>query len=183
MTGSVAGHELAATTVFRRRSGTIHAESHEATTSVPDGDPIAIESGRFRNVKVLQFGGETAPYPKDLAPLVGCAVALRGLEFERGSQRGFTVWLANVVAWEVAARVEKEERIDLPTGSQAAWRVRVRPSFEQVDAALDHLIDVLMPPLVAHFAAEPPHRLLRFEFPTGPFKQNPQGVLEATELR
>jgi hypothetical protein len=58
----------------------------------------------------------------------------------------------------------------------------VRPSFEQVDAALDRLMEMLLPPLVAHFAAEPPHRLLRFEFPTGPFKTNPSGLIEATEL-
>jgi hypothetical protein len=147
-----------------------------------ESEPVAEEAGRFRSVKVLQFGGELEPYPRDLSPLLGCAVALRGLEFEAGARRDFTVWLANSVCWTVGTMVERQETVELPAGGQPAWRVRVRPSFEQVDAALDRLMEMLLPPLVAHFVAEPPHRLLRFEFPTGPFKANPPGLIEATEL-
>jgi hypothetical protein len=170
-----------AETTFRRRSGQIHVEAHRIETL--NGDtPVAAEEGRFRSVKVLQFGGEVEPYPRDLAPILGCAVALRGLEFEAGAQRAFTAWLANSVTWVVETRVERKEAVEVPAGEISGWRVRLRPSFEQVDAALDRLMEMLMPPLVLHFAAEPPHRLLRFEFPTGPFKWNPPGVLEATEL-
>jgi hypothetical protein len=183
LTASVGGGvEWRAETTFRRRSGTIHAEDHRMQTFNEEPAPVAEELGRFRSVKVVQFGGELQPYPRDLAPLLGCAVALRGLEFEPGAERAFTAWLANSVCWEVGTRVEKQETVELPAGEHSAWRVRLRPSFEQVDNALDKLMDALMPPLVAHFAAPPPHRLLRFEFPTGPLKSNPPGLLEATEL-
>lgn len=174
--------ELRAAVVFRRRSGTIHAEEYRMQMLDGGQRPVADESSRFRGVKVPQFGGEVGPHPRDLAPLLGCALALRGLDFEPGARRGFTAWIAGNVTWEVEARVEKQEAVELPVGEQSAWRVRLRPSFERVDNALDKLIDALMPPLVAHLAHEPPHRLLRFEFPTGPFRENPPGLIEATEL-
>jgi hypothetical protein len=169
-------------TVFRRRRGTIHAESHRMETRNGSDDPVAAERGRFRDVKVLTWGAEVESFPRDLAPLLGCATALRGLEFEPGAQRSFSVWLVNSIHWQVDVKVERQETIDLPAGALEAWRVRLRPSFEQVDRALDKLIDAVIPPVVAHFAATPPHRLLRLEFPTGPFKWNPPGLLEAVEL-
>lgn len=169
-------------TTFRRRSGTIHAESYRLETRHGEGEPVAVEEARFRQVRTLQWGGELAPYPRDLAPLLGSAVALRGLEFEPGFARSFSVWFANTIFWEFEATVERSEQIELPVGRVDAWRVRVRPSLEQVDLALDKLVAGLMPPLVLHFAKDPPHRFLRFEFPTGPFRDNPQGVIEATEL-
>jgi hypothetical protein len=58
----------------------------------------------------------------------------------------------------------------------------VRPNFEEIDRALDGLIQTLVPPVVFHFDPDPPHRLLRAEFPSGPFSWNPPGVIEATEL-
>jgi hypothetical protein len=174
--------ELRSSTVFRRRSGSIHVETHEMQSFDGASEPVSTEQARFRGVKVLQWGGELEPYPRDLTPLVGCAVALRGLEFEPGARRGLFVWLAASVYWQVETRVEKEEAIELPAGEHRAWRVRVQPSFEQVDNALDRLIETLMPRVIGHFGAEAPHRLLRFEFPTGPFKWNPTGVIEATEL-
>jgi hypothetical protein len=145
-------------------------------------DPVAAESARFRGVKVLQWGGEMESYPRDMAPLVGCALALRGLELCAGSRRGFSVWLAATIYWEVESKVEKRERLELPAGAVDAWRVRLRPSFEQVDKALDGLVDTLMPPVVAHLETAPPHRFLRLQFPTGPFRWNPPGVIEATAL-
>jgi hypothetical protein len=183
LVASVGGEaELRAETTFRRRTGKMHAEAHRMETFHGEAEPFATEESRFRGVKAVQFGGEVEAYPRDLAPLLGCALALRGLELEAGARRGFTVWLAGGVAWEVGTKVEKRERVELPAGKLSAWRVRLRPSFEQVDGALDRLMEMLMPPLVVHLAEEPPHRLLRFEFPTGPFKWNPQGLIEATEL-
>jgi hypothetical protein len=176
------GVELRAETTFRRRSGTIHAETHEMRAFDGGTAPVSVEQARFRGVKVVHWGGAMEPYPKDVTPLLGCAVALRGLEFEAGARRSFSVWLANSVYWTVETKVEKRGTIELPAGKLAAWRVRLRPSFEQVDNALDRLVDAVMPPVVAHFDAESPHRLLRLEFPTGPFKWNPPGVIEATEL-
>lgn len=167
---------------FRRRAGTIHAEAYRLETRDGGGAPIAAEEGRFRQVRALHWGAERQPYPRDLAPVLGCPVALRGLEFERGLRRGFSVWFANTAYWEVEARVEALERLELPVGRMDAWRVVARPSLEHVDRTLDKLVTGLLPPLVLHFEEEPPHRFLRFEFPTGPYRSNPPGLIEATEL-
>ena len=166
---------------FGRRGGHIHAESYRLDTS-HEGEPLAVEQGWFRGVRALHWGGELISYPRDIAPLLGCAIALRGLELERGERRTFPLWLANTVFWEVEARVERAEEIDVPAGRLRAWRVRARPSFEQIGAALDRLVGVLLPPFILHFEEQPPHRFLRFEFPTGPFRWNPRGLIEAVDL-
>jgi hypothetical protein len=183
VTARIAGRaELRATTVWRRRSGQIHAETHEMQTLDGDGPPVALEQARFRGPKVVGWGGELESFPRDLAPLLGAALALRGLEFEPGARRSLSIWLVSSVYWQVDTKVEKREKLEVPAGKLEAWRVRLRPSFEQVDKALDSLMDALMPPVVAHFESEPPHRLLRLQFPTGPFNWNPPGVIEATEI-
>ena len=174
--------EYEAEIVFRRRRGVVLADSYRSETS-HDGRPVAVEEGRFRDVKGLQWGGEIEPYPADVSPLLGCALSLRGLDFERGARRQFALWLANTVHWPIETRVERVETIELPLGSRRAWRVRVWPSFERVAGPLDRLVAMILPPFVLHFDAEPSHRFLRFEFPTGPFRWNPHGVIEATELR
>ena len=166
---------------FARSRGLLHAE-HYALRTMHDGDPVAVEEGWFRGVKALHWGGELISYPRDLSPLLGCAIALRGMEFARGEHRTFPLWLANTAFWEIDLRVEKREHVDLPAGRFEAWRVRARPSFEQIGVALDRLVGAFLPPFVLHFEAAPPHRFLRFEFPTGPFPWNPRGVIEATEL-
>ena len=171
-----------AETVFRRRSGTIHAETHQMEMLDGDGAPVATERARFRGPKVVHWGGELESFPRDLTPLLGAALALRGLEFEQGARRSFSAWAVSSIYWQVDTRVEKEETVNVPAGELPAWRVRLRPSFEQVDKALDSLMDSLMPPLVAHFEKDPPHRFLRLRFPTGPFRGNPPGVIEATDL-
>jgi hypothetical protein len=167
---------------FRRSRGTLAAEFYRLDTRYRD-EPVAVEEGRFRGVKVLQWGGTLEAYPRDVAPLLGCAVALRGLSFERGGRRSFSLWLANTVWWEVNTRVEKLEEVSLPAGSMRAWRVRVRPHFGQIAGRLDRIVQLLLPPFVLHFEEQPPHRFLRFSFPTGPFPWNPRGLIEATELR
>jgi hypothetical protein len=176
------GPEYRLEMTFRRRSGSMHAEDYRLDTFDGGAESVATERGRFRGVKTVQWGGELEPYPRDLAPALGCAVALRGLEFEPGAERTFSLWLANTLYWTVEARVEKLETVELPIGRVQAWRVRLRPSFEEVDRALGNLVDMVLPPLVVHFDAEPPHRFLRFEFPTGPFKWNPPGLIEAIDL-
>jgi hypothetical protein len=171
-----------ATIDFRRSGATVAAESYKLETRYRD-EPVAAEEGHFRGVKALGWGGTLEPYPRDLAPLLGCAVALRGLKFERGERRSFSLWLANTVWWEIETRVEKLEEISLPIGSMRAWRVRVWPHFGHIAGALDRLIQLLLPPFILHFEEQPPHRFLRFSFPTGPFPWNPRGRIEATELR
>lgn len=169
-------------TVFRRRSGTMHAETHEMRTLDGDAPPVAGEEVRFRGPKVVHWGGELESFPRDVTPLLGAALALRGLDFERGARRSFSAWLLSGIHWQVDSRVEKRKTVSLPAGEHDAWRVRLRPSLEQVDKALDSLVDSLMRPVIAHLGAEEPHRFLRLEFPTGPFRWNPAAVIEATEL-
>lgn len=166
---------------FARRDGAMHAE-HYALRTEYQGAPVAAEEGWFRDVRVLHWGAELIRYPRDISPLLGCAVALRGLDFAKGARRTFPLWLANTVFWDVELRVERREDVEVPAGRYPAWRVRARPSFEQIGPALDKLVGVLLPPFVLHFEAAAPHRFLRFEFPTGPFRWNPRGVIEAVEL-
>jgi hypothetical protein len=172
----------AAAIEFRRSRGSIAVESYRLDTRYRD-QPVAAEEGHFRGVKVLQWGGDLEAYPRDVAPLLGCAVALRGLSFERGARRSFSLWLANTVWWEVNTRVERVEEVSLPAGPTRAWRVRARPHFGQVAGRLDRIVQLLLPPFVLHFEEQPPHRFLRFSFPTGPFPWNPRGLIEASELR
>lgn len=167
-------------TRFLRRPGSVIAESYRLRTLQGDRQ-IALEEGQFRDVSALHWGGELRPYPRSITPLLPCSLALRGLEFEPGAERTFAIWLANTVYWEVHLRVERRERLAVPAGSFEAWRVRARPSFHEIAGALDRLIAMLLPPFVLHFGAEPPHRFLRFEFPTGPFPWNPRATVEASQ--
>jgi hypothetical protein len=167
---------------FRRDGGSLAAVSYRLDTSYRD-EPVAREEGHFRGVKVLQWGGALEAYPRDVAPLLGCAVALRGLDFERGARRSFSLWLANTVWWEVNLRVEKLEDVSLPFGTARAWRLRARPHFGHIAGRLDRIVQLLLPPFVLHFEEQPPHRFLRFSFPTGPFPWNPRRLIEAIELR
>ena len=167
---------------FARVNTTLVADHYRL--AVFDGEqPVSVEEGWFRDRHVLQWGAEAQPYPRSITPLLGCAVALRGLEFERGERHRFAVWLANSAFWEVEVHVERRERIQVPAGSFDAWRVRARPKFDAIAGPLDRLVGAILPPFRLHFAAAPPHRFLRFSFPTGPFPWNPRGVIEATEIR
>ncbi|MFL5779930.1 MAG: hypothetical protein ACJ760_01315 [Thermoleophilaceae bacterium] len=164
-----------------RRRGQLLAEHYRLETAHGER-PVAVEEGWFRDVAVLGWGGAIERYPSDVAPLVGCALMLRGLDFERGAERSVSIWLANSVHWEVALKVERRERVEVPAGAFEAWRVRARPSFHAIGGALDRIVGLLLPPFIVHFDAEPPHRFLRFAFPTGPFPWNPRAVIEATGL-
>ncbi len=166
---------------FARRRGTVLAESYRLESF--DGEkPVAREEGWFRNVRALGWGGEVRPYPRNLTPLLGCALALRGLEFEADTRHEFAAWLANTLTWELEAHVEHRETASVPAGELDAWLVQVRPRFEALGGTVDRLVGALIPPFRLHFGAEAPHRLLRFSFPTGPFPWNPRGVIEATRL-
>lgn len=141
---------------------------------------MAREEGAFRDVRALGWGGTLGSYPRNVTPLLGAAVAL--LEWNRGERHSFALWLANTVWWEFDAHVERRETITLSAGTYDAWRVRARPSFGAIAGALDKLVGALLPHFTVHFAAEPPHRFLRFSFPTGPFPWNPRRRIEATAL-
>ena len=164
---------------FSRARGHVRAESYRAESR--DGErPVAVEEGWFREVRGLHWGAELQRYPSNMTPLLGCAVALRGLDFVRGERHHFALWLANTVWWEIAVHVHKTERIELPTGATDAWRVTAHPVIEPLGEALNRIVGAVLPSFVLHFDAEPPHRFLRFSFPTGPFPWNPRGLIEAT---
>ena len=166
---------------FGRVNGTVVADHYRLQTF--DGEqPVSVEEGWFRDRHVLQWGGEAQPYPRSVTPLLGCGVALRGLEFREGSRHRFALWLANSAFWDVEVQVERRQRIDVPAGPFDAWRVRARPRFDAVAGPLDALVGAVLPPFRLHFDAAPPHRFLRFSFPTGPFPWNPRGVIEATKI-
>jgi hypothetical protein len=164
---------------FSRARGVVRAERYRAESRDRDR-PVAVEEGWFRDVRGLHWGGELQPYPSNVTPLLGCAIALRGLEFVRGERHHVALWLANTVWWEVALHVDRRERIAVPAGSFEAWRVTAHPVFDPIGAALNRIVQAILPPFRLHFDAQPPHRLLRFSFPTGPFPWNPRGLIEAT---
>lgn len=167
--------------VFERRHGEIRARSYSLQTH--DGEqPVAREEGWFAGVRALQFGGALEPYPHGMSPLLGCAVALRGLELRRGSHRSFSLWLANTVHWEIHARVERRQRVEVPAGKPECWRIRVSPSFEAIGSVVDRAINMMLPAFTLHLATARPHPVVRFSFPTGPFPWNPRGLIEALEL-
>jgi hypothetical protein len=175
------GYGLELEMSFARLNGTLRAEHYRLDSR--DGDsPVAHEEGWFRGVRGLHWGGAIQGYPANVTPLLGAAIAMRGLEFERGVRHSFALWLANTVWWEVEAHVEKRERIEIAAGTFDAWRVDVAPRFDAVGKALNRVIAAILPPFRAHFDAAEPHRFLRFSFPTGPFPWNPRGLIEATEV-
>jgi hypothetical protein len=168
-------------TRFRRRGGELLAASQAIELRDRDRD-VFHESAAFRDVQVPQIGGELAAYPREMVPAPALALALRVLALEDKARFLPRAWLTAVVHWPIDVRVEKRERVTVPAGTFDAWRVRLRPSLVDVAQALDELSASLVPPVVAHVGVDG-QRLLRLAFPSGPGRNDPPGVLEATELR
>lgn len=166
---------------FLRRRGRLLAERFKLETTA-GARPVGTEHAWFRDVKVLRPGAALRPYPRSITPVPGCALALRGLELTGGTRHRFSLWLAGGAWWEVEAHVERRERVEVPAGALDAWRVRLHPRFDGMGPAVEGVIAAVMPPIVLHLAADAPRRLLRAEFPTGPFPGNPRALVEATEL-
>ena len=166
---------------FGRRDGRVTPLSYLAETH-SFGTLVSREEGYFDGTSHIQFGGKVLPYPRDVVPLLGGILALRGLDFAKGNSLRFNVWLAFSVYWQLELKVERRERITVPAGTGDAWRVKIRPSFAQINGLLDRVVGGLLPDFTLHFEAADTHRLLRFSFPTGPFPWNPKGLVEATEL-
>ena len=166
---------------FARRDGTVTPVSYLAETHSA-GTLVSREEGYFDGTSHIQFGGKVLPYPRDVVPLLGGILALRGLDFARGTTMRFNVWLAFSVYWQLDLKIERRERVTVPAGTFDAWRVKIRPSFAQINGLLDRVVGGLLPDFTLHFAADDSHRLVRFSFPTGPFPWNPKGLVEATEL-
>lgn len=178
----VAGHaRYAMRAGFTLRNGQLLCEEYSLETFSGE-KRIAREEGAFRDVQTLQWGGELRPYPHSVTPLLACATAIRGIELGKGERRSFAVWLANTAYWQVDLHVERRERVTVPAGAFDAWRIRARPSFREIAGALDRVVQAVLPPFVIHLDAAPPHRFLRFSFPTGPFPWNPRGRIEAVSF-
>jgi len=165
---------------FRRRGGELLAASQEVELRDRERD-LYRASATFRDVQAPQFGGELAPYPRELLPAPALPLALRTLPLAEKARFMPTVWLAAVVHWPLDVRVEKRERVELPAGRLDCWRVRLRPSLLDVAQALDELSANVVPPLVAHVTVDG-QRLARLAFPTGFGRGDPPGLLEATAL-
>lgn len=175
------GLRIAIEQSFTRDDGFLRAEHYRMETR-SDGKVVSREEGYFQETRHVQFGGDVGPFPRDVLPLVGGMVGLRGLEFRRGAKRTVNLWLAFSVHWPIEVKVERSERVRIPAGEFEAWRVKVRPSFAQISGILDRLVGGLLPDFTLHFDTADGHRMLRFEFPTGPMPWNPKGLLEATKV-
>lgn len=170
-----------AETRFRRRNGELLAASQAIEVHDKQRE-LFREAAAFRDVQAPQFGGELAPYPREMVPAPALAVALRVLPLAEKARFLPSVWLTAIVHWPLDMRVEKRERVTVPAGKLDCWRIRLRPSLVDVAQALDELSANVVPPLIAHVAVDG-QRLVRFAFPTGPGRSDPPGLLEAIELR
>jgi hypothetical protein len=167
--------------VFLREDGEIAAATYRAESRA-DGRVVSTETADFRDTRHLQFGGKVESFPANLTPLLGSMISLRGLDFRKGSQATFSLWLGFSVFWPIHVKVERREQVAVPAGTFDSWSVKLRPSFAEISGVLDKVIGGLLPAFVLHFAAEHPHQMLRFEFPTGPFRWNPKGLVEASSV-
>lgn len=164
---------------FTRIDGRLRAESYRSETH-SDGRLVSREEGYFLGAKHIQFGGSLKPFPRDIMPLIGGLTLLRGLEFTKGAKVAIDLWLFFSVHWPLEAKVEKRTVIDVPADRIECWQVKIRPGFSHINGLLDKVVAGLLPPFTMHFEVAPPHRMVRFSFPSGPMPWNPRGTLELT---
>ncbi|MFF0490021.1 hypothetical protein ACWDSJ_11240 [Nocardia sp. NPDC003482] len=174
------GHGNFAMTVeqrFQRAGGLLRAENYRAETR-SGTTVVSREEANFLGTAHLQFGGGLAPFPDNVMPLLGGLTLLRGLDFTEGAEELVDLWLAFSVSIPFAVKVEHTAEIDVPAGCRTGWQVRLRPRFTGLNMLMEKVIGGFLPPSVAHFEADPPHRLVRLSFPTGPMPWDPRGLLE-----
>ncbi|MFX0578209.1 hypothetical protein [Nocardia nepalensis] len=162
---------------FRRIDGWLRAEDYRAETR-SGGSVVSREEAHFVDTTHFQFGSGIAPFPSNVMPLIGGLTLLRGLDFTEGAVASLDLWLAFSVHWPLASRVDKRTMVDVPAGRMISWPVHLRPAFAHVNTMLDKVIGGFIPSSVAHFEAAPPHRLVRFSFPTEANSSNPRGLME-----
>lgn len=162
---------------FLRESGKLRADRYKAESRFEE-KLVTREEGFFVDTQHLQFGGHVAQFPASLMPLVGGLTLLRGLEFERGKKATVDLWLAFSVCVPIETKIERRVPLRVPAGNFDAWQVRVRPNLHAISGILDKVVSGLLPPFVMHFEAAAPHRMLAFNFPTGPMPWNPRAVIE-----
>lgn len=141
---------------------------------------VSREEADFLGTAHLQFGGGIAPFPADLMPLAGGLTLLRGLDFAEGAEEHIPLWLAFSVHIPLSAKVEQRTLVEVPAGPIDCWQVRLRPRLSGLNVLLEKMLSGFLPPAVAHFEANAPHRMVRFSFPTGPMPWDPRGLMELT---
>ncbi|WP_280404816.1 hypothetical protein [Nocardia brasiliensis] len=161
---------------FSRAGGWLRAADYRAETRSRDV-VVSREEAHFLDTTHLQFGSGIAPFPSDVVPFLGGLTLLRGLDFYEGAELSLDLWLAFSVHWPVLARVQKQTTVEVPAGRVRCWPVYLRPGFAHVNTMLDKMIGGFLPASTAHFEVDPPHRLVRFGFPTEPAAA-PRGVME-----
>ncbi|WP_280399862.1 hypothetical protein [Nocardia carnea] len=164
---------------FHRVGERLLAAEYRAETR-SGGTVVSREEATFRGTSHLQFGGGIAPFPADLMPLAGGLTLLRGLDFAEGVEEHIPLWLAFSVHIPLSARVEQRTLVEVPAGSLDCWQVRLRPRLSGLNTLLEKMLSGFLPPAVAHFEAAPPHRMVRFSFPTGPMPWDSRGLMELT---
>ncbi|GAB2712412.1 hypothetical protein [Nocardia thraciensis] len=162
---------------FQRNGEWLCAQDYYAETRSGD-TVVSREEAHFVDTTHLRLSGDIAPFPPNVMPLLGGMTLLRGLDFTEGAAESLELWLAFSLHWPLMSKVDKRTTVEVPAGSVPCWQVLLRPGFAQVNTLLDKMIGGLLPPSVAHFEAAPPHRLVRFGFPTQPMPSAPRGVLE-----
>lgn len=177
------GAGIYAKSVMGRKDGLLLAQSSLLEGRV-HGSMVTRIEGRFAGIQPLVIGGETFEVPESVVPAVALPLALRG-GLRVGAKKVVPVAIAGAAAVELRADVERIEPVGVPAGARQGYRVRFRPHLGNIPGQLgafarqlDALVWRILPPFVAHFAVEPPHQLMRMEFPVGPLRWNSKGEIE-----
>ncbi|MGW5749523.1 hypothetical protein [Nocardia rhamnosiphila] len=164
---------------FQRVEGRLLASTYRAETR-SGAQLVSREEANFLGTTHLQFGGGIAPFPADLMPLAAGLTLLRGLDFTEHTEENLALWLAFSVHIPLSAKVEQRAPVEVPAGRIDCWQVRLRPRLSGLNALLEKMLSGFLPPAVAHFEVAPPHRMVRFSFPTGPMPWDTRGLMELT---
>ncbi|MEV0247502.1 hypothetical protein AB0H76_12995 [Nocardia sp. NPDC050712] len=162
---------------FQRVGDRLRAADYRAETR-SGATIVSREEASFLDTAHLQIGGGIARFPAEIMPLVGGLTLLRGLDFTEGAETAIALWLAFSVHIPVTATVEQRMDTEVPAGRFDCWQVRLRPRLAGLNPLVGKMLSGFLPSAVAYVAAEPPHRLVRFGFPTGPMPGDPRGLME-----
>ncbi|MEU4838294.1 hypothetical protein [Nocardia testacea] len=164
---------------FQRAADRLLAAEYRAETR-SGATVVSREEADFLGTTHLQFGAGIAPFPADLMPLAGGLTLLRGLDFAEGAEEHIALWLSFSVSIPISARTEQRTAVDVPAGRIDCWQVRLKPRLSGLNAMVEKMLSGFLPPAVAHMEVAPPHRMVRFSFPTGPMPWDARGLIELT---
>ncbi|MFI9407913.1 hypothetical protein [Nocardia sp. NPDC052316] len=162
---------------FQRTDDHMRAAGYRAETR-SGATVVSREEAHFIDTTHLQLGEGIAPFPAELMPLAGGLTLLRGLHFTEGAETDVALWLAFSVHIPVCVKVEHRTVVDAPIGPIDCWQLRLRPRLSGLNPMLEKMLSGFLPAATVHVEAAPPHRTVRFSFPTGPRPWDPRGVME-----